>query len=155
MFRFAAFVAVCLMASAEALAQDAPPPAPTHARPWQLTDASIEARIAQVVRTHLQRCWRSTADLGPHVSVTLAFTLNQDGSLASAPQVRSPRGWLTRDQREGARRAVEAVHSCDPFPLASDAELGAHYDIWREQEVTFAIRSQPRGRMPPTHPPAS
>lgn len=139
MFRFAALAAVCLMASAEALAQDAPAAAPAHPRPWQLTDDSIEARIAQGVVRHLQRCWRSTADLGPDVRVTRAFTLNQDGSLAGAPQVRSPRGWLTRDQREGVRRAVEAVRNCDPFPLARDDELPRHYDLWREHEVTFGV----------------
>jgi hypothetical protein len=142
MLRFVILAAICLLAPTPILAQDAPPSA--HARPQarQLPFQGQEARINQVTIAHLQRCWRSTADLGPHISVTLAFTLNEDGSLAGQPRVLHPRGWLTRDQLEGVRRAIEAVRRCDPLPLADDAELAGRYDLWREYQVTFATSTR-------------
>jgi hypothetical protein len=142
MFRITALVAFCLMAPGVVFGQEAPPPENPHVRrasPYYLDD-SIEARVARAVSGHLNRCWRSTADLGPNISVTLALTLNEDGSFSGAPRVLYPRGWLTRTQREAVRRAVEAVNRCEPLPLANDAEFAANYEVWREQEVTFAAR---------------
>lgn len=140
MFRFAALFAVSLMASATAFAQDAPPA--TQVRPprqLRFGPTPIEQAIASAVIRHLQGCWQSTADLGPDISVTVRFALNEDGSIDGAPRVMYPRPWaFSHAEREAVRRALEAVRRCDPFPLADDPELAAHYDAWRQQEVTFA-----------------
>lgn len=105
--------------------------------------ASMEARIASLVQRHLQRCWRLPDDLPDpdRLVVVVEFQLNRNGTLDGQPQVTSPRNYtFDAPMNEAVNRAVRAVRQCDPYPLPDDPIVGEHFDIWREQEVTFRRR---------------
>jgi hypothetical protein len=106
--------------------------------------ASAEDRARSLVDRHLQRCWRLPDDLPDpeRLIVTLSFQLNRNGSLNGQPTLVRPRAVSSLDpaMNEAVRRAMSAVHQCDPFPLADDPVVGEHFEIWREQEVTFRRR---------------
>lgn len=109
--------------------------------------ASIEGRIATIVRTKLQTCWRSVEDMRDpeRLRVTLAFRLNRDGSLNGQPRVVSPTGGYTFDpeMNEAVNRALRAVRTCDPIDrLPNDPIVGEYFEIWRDQEVDFGLRIQ-------------
>jgi len=106
--------------------------------------ASMEARIAALVQRHLQRCWRLPDDLPDpdRLIVVIEFQLNRNGTLNGQPQVTSPRNYsFDAPMNEAVNRAVRAVRQCDPYPLPDDPIVGEHFDIWREQIVTFQRRS--------------
>lgn len=105
--------------------------------------ASMEARIASLVQRHLQRCWRLPDDLPDpdRLIVVVEFQLNRNGTLNGQPQVTSPRNYtFDAPMNEAVNRAVRAVRQCDPYPLPDDPIVGEHFEIWREQEVTFRRR---------------
>jgi hypothetical protein len=106
--------------------------------------ASAEDRARSLVDRHLQRCWRLPDDLPDpeRLIVTLSFQLNRNGSLNGQPTLVRPRAVSSLDpaMNEAVRRAMSAVRQCDPFPLADDPVVGEHFEIWREQEVTFRRR---------------
>jgi type IV secretory pathway VirB10-like protein len=105
--------------------------------------ASMEARIASLVQRHLQRCWRLPDDLPDpdRLIVVVEFQLNRNGTLDGQPRVTSPRNYsFDAPMNEAVNRAVRAVRQCDPYPLPDDPIVGEHFDIWREQEVTFRRR---------------
>jgi hypothetical protein len=106
--------------------------------------ASFEDRARSLVDRHLQRCWRLPDDLPDpeRLIVTLSFQLNRNGSLNGQPTLVRPRAVSSLDpaMNEAVRRAMSAVRQCDPFPLADDPVVGEHFEIWREQEVTFRRR---------------
>jgi hypothetical protein len=108
--------------------------------------ASIEARIASIVRQKLSTCWRTVADMRDpeRLRVTVAFRLNRDGSLNGQPRVLSPSNYtFDPDMHEAVNRAMRAVRTCDPIDrLPDDPVVGEYYDIWRDQEVTFGLRIQ-------------
>jgi len=108
--------------------------------------ASLEGRIATIVRSELQRCWRTVADMQDpeRLRVTLAFRLNRDGSLNGQPRVVSPTNYTFDPQMaEAVNRALRAVRTCDPIDrLPEDPIVGEYFDVWREQEVTFGLRVQ-------------
>jgi len=108
--------------------------------------ASIEARIATLVRQELQHCWRTVADMRDpeRLRVTVAFRLNRDGSLNGQPRVLSPANYtFDPDMNEAVNRAMRAVRTCDPYDrLPDDPVVGDHFEVWRDQEVTFGLRIQ-------------
>lgn len=107
--------------------------------------ASMEARIAALVQRHLQRCWRMPDDLpdADRLTVVVEFSLNRNGSLNGQPRVTSPRNYnFDAPMTEAVNRAVRAVRQCDPYPLPDDPIVGEHFEIWREQLVTFGRRIQ-------------
>ncbi|MGH6949529.1 MAG: hypothetical protein ACREH4_01540 [Vitreimonas sp.] len=109
---------------------------------------SIEARIATIVRSELQSCWRTVADLPDpeRLRVTITFRLNRDGSLSGQPRVTNPPPaayTFDPEMRQAVDRALRAVRTCDPYDrLPQDPIVGEHFDIWRDQEVTFGLRIQ-------------
>jgi hypothetical protein len=107
--------------------------------------ASLEARIATIVRSELQRCWRTVADMPDpeRLRVTVSFRLNRDGSLNGQPRVLSPSNYTFDPlMNEAVNRALRAVRTCDPIDrLPQDPIVGEHFDIWRDQEVTFGLRT--------------
>lgn len=105
--------------------------------------ASMEARVAALVQRHLQRCWRLPDDLPDpdRLIVVVEFQLNRNGTLNGQPRVTSPRNYsFDAPMQEAVNRAVRAVRQCDPYPLPDDPIVGEHFDIWREQIVTFQRR---------------
>ena len=47
------------------------------------------------------------------------------------------------DMNEAVNRALRAVRTCDPYDrLPDDPVVGDHFEIWRDQEVTFGLRIQ-------------
>lgn len=105
--------------------------------------ASMEARVASLVQRHLQRCWRLPDDLPDpdRLVVVVEFRLNRNGTLNGQPTVTSPRNYtFDAPMNEAVNRAVRAVRQCDPYPLPDDPIVGEHFDIWREQIVTFQRR---------------
>lgn len=107
---------------------------------------SVEARIATIVRSELQTCWRTVADMPDpeRLVVVVTFRLNRDGSLNGQPRVTSPGNYTFDPQmNEAVNRALRAVRTCDPIDrLPQDPIVGQHYDIWRDQIVTFGLRIQ-------------
>lgn len=106
--------------------------------------ATIESRATALVNARLRTCWRSTDDLPEpeRLLVTVAFQLNRNGSLNGQPNVVSPRNYTFDPiMNEAVNRAMRAVRVCDLSALADDPVVGPHYDIWRDQEVTFGRRS--------------
>lgn len=107
---------------------------------------SVEARIATIVRSELQACWRTVADMPDpeRLRVTVTFRLNRDGSLSGQPRVTRPANYTFDPQMtEAVNRATRAVRTCEPFDrLPQDPIVGEHFDIWRDQEVTFGLRIQ-------------
>lgn len=106
--------------------------------------ASLEARVASIASAALNRCWRSVADL-PHperLRVVVAIRLNRDGSLNGQPRIVSPANYTFDPlMNEAVNRALRAVRTCDPIDrLPQDPIVGEAYDLWRDQEVTFAVR---------------
>lgn len=106
--------------------------------------ASLEARIATISSQALNRCWRSVADMPDpeRLRVVIAIRLNRDGSLNGQPRVVSPTNYTFDPlMTEAVNRAQRAVRTCDPLDrLPEDPIVGEAYDLWREQEVTFAVR---------------
>ncbi len=106
--------------------------------------ASLESRIASISSAALNRCWRSVADMPDpeRLRVTVAIRLNRDGSLVGQPRVVSPTNYTFDPlMAEAVNRALRAVRSCDPLDrLPQDPIVGEAYDLWRDQEVTFALR---------------
>lgn len=106
--------------------------------------ASLEARIASIASAALNRCWRSVADMPDpeRLRVTVAIRLNRDGSLNGQPRVISPTNYTFDPlMSEAVNRALRAVRTCDPIDrLPQDPIVGEAYDLWREQEITFAVR---------------
>jgi len=105
---------------------------------------TVEARVAALVDRHLRRCWRMPDDLPDpdRLVVTLAFQLNRNGTLSGQPRVVSPRNYtFDAPMNEAVNRAMRAVRQCDPYTILTDDPIvGPHFDIWREQEVTFGRR---------------
>lgn len=106
--------------------------------------ASLEARIARIASDALNRCWRSVADMPDpeRLRVVVAIRLNRDGSLNGQPRVVSPANYTFDPlMNEAVNRALRAVRTCDPIDrLPQDPIVGEAYDLWRDQEVTFAVR---------------
>jgi hypothetical protein len=106
--------------------------------------ASMESRAASLVDQALRSCWRTTEDMPEpeRLLVTVSFQLNRNGSLNGQPTVVRPRN-TTFDplMQEAVRRAVSAVRICDQrmsfARVAEDPVVGEHYEVWRDQEVTF------------------
>ena len=70
--------------------------------------------------------------------VTVAFELNEDGTLRGDPRVVSPRNYLfDPPYRTAIERALHAIRSCAPYPFSDDPILREHYDSWDELEMTF------------------
>ncbi len=105
---------------------------------------SLEARIAGITRQELNRCWRSTADMPEpeRLVVVLSVRLNRDGSLNGQPRVLRPTNYTFDPlMNEAVNRALRAVRTCEPIErLPSDPIVGEHFDLWRDQEVTFGLR---------------
>lgn len=102
--------------------------------------ASMEARIAALMQRHLSRCWRLPDDLPDpdRLVVVVEFQLNRNGTLNGQPRVTSPRNYtFDAAMTEAVNRAMRAVRQCDPYPLPDDPVVGEHFEIWREQIVTF------------------
>lgn len=109
--------------------------------------ASLEARIASIASQEFNRCWRSVADMPDpeRLRVVLAIRLNRDGSLNGQPRVVTPSGNYTFDplMNEAVNRALRAVRTCEPIErLPNDPIVGEHFELWRDQEVTFGLRPQ-------------
>jgi hypothetical protein len=111
-----------------------------------MTPMELGARASAVARQHLRGCWEAPVDRRPASrSVTVRFSLNEDGSLNGRPELVSPRGyWIDRSLRTAAERALTAVEECAPYPFADDPVLARHYEIWRELEFVFALTPAPR-----------
>jgi hypothetical protein len=107
--------------------------------------ASLESRAASLVAARLRTCWRTTDDLPDpeRLLVTVSFQLNRNGSLNGQPTVVSPRNYTFDPiMNEAANRALRAVRVCDFSTVAEDPVVGQHYEIWRDQEVSFGRRRQ-------------
>lgn len=109
--------------------------------------ASLEARIAAIASQEFNRCWRSVADMPEpeRLVVVLGVRLNRDGSLNGQPRVMRPGPGYNVDpiMSEAVNRALRAVRTCEPVTrLPEDPVVGEHFDLWRDQEVTFALRRQ-------------
>lgn len=107
--------------------------------------ASLESRAAALVNARLRTCWRTTADLPDpeRLQVVVSFQLNRNGTLNGQPSVMSPRNYTFDPiMNEAVNRALRAVRVCDLSSIADDPVVGQHFDIWREQEVTFGVRRQ-------------
>jgi colicin import membrane protein len=97
-------------------------------------------KIVAMLRYQLYRCWTPPVGMVSGPPVTVSFALNQDGTLAGDPTVRpgDQHDALFRPMAESALRAVRA---CTPLRLPA-----AHYEFWREVEITFDPREMPRVR---------
>lgn len=108
--------------------------------------ATLEARIAAISSQVLNRCWRSVADMPDpqRLRVVVEVRLNRDGSLNGQPRVVSPTNYTFDPlMTEAVNRAVRAVQQCEPIErLPQDPIVGEHYDLWRQQEVTFGLRRE-------------
>jgi hypothetical protein len=105
--------------------------------------ATIESRAAALVNARLRTCWRTTADLPDpeRLRVVVSFRLNRNGSLNGQPNVVSPRNYTFDPiMNEAVQRALRAVRACDLSSVADDPVVGQHYEVWRDQEVTFGVR---------------
>jgi hypothetical protein len=107
---------------------------------------AVEDRAGALVDRHLRRCWRMPDDLPDpeRLIVTLSFQVGRKGALVGQPRVVSPRNYtFDPPMAEAVNRALRAVRQCDPYEILSeDPVVGEHFEIWREQEVTFGRRSQ-------------
>lgn len=105
---------------------------------------AIEDRASALVARHLQRCWRVPDDLPDpeRLVVTVTFQISRNGALMGQPRVTAPRNYtFDPAMSEAVNRAMRAVRQCDPFEtLSEDPVVGEHYEIWRDQEVTFSRR---------------
>lgn len=109
--------------------------------------ASLEARIAAIASQEFNRCWRTVADMPDpeRLVVVLSVRLNRDGSLNGQPRVIRPGPGYNVDplMSEAVNRALRAVRTCEPITrFPEDPVVGEHFDLWRDQEVTFGLRRQ-------------
>lgn len=102
--------------------------------------ASIEARVAALVRRHMLRCWRAPLDQPEpeRLRVTVEFELNRNGTLNGQPRVVRPTNYaFDAPMGVAVASAVRAVRECEPFPFPDDPVVGEHYEIWRSQSYNF------------------
>ena len=109
---------------------------------------TLQARANSIALQEVKRCWRTVADMPDpeRLVVVVTFRLNRDGSLSGQPDVTSPGNYTFDPQMaEAVRRAVSAVRICDQREsfarLATDPLVGEHYELWRDNEVTFSLRT--------------
>lgn len=103
--------------------------------------AALEDRARALARAHLRRCWRMPVDLPDpdRLVVTVVFDLNRNGALNGQPRITNPRNFtFDPAMRTAAEAALRAVRMCDPYPFPDDPVVGAHYDIWRSNELVFS-----------------
>ncbi len=100
------------------------PDAPTGPNPREVIGPGndMTATESDAIYAHIARCWRAPADLPDpdRLIVKVRILLNANGSLATAPQLVSPRSIAGADPavRAAAESALRAVQVCDPFPVA-------------------------------------
>ncbi len=108
--------------------------------------AAMEDRASALVDRHLRRCWRMPDDLPDpeRLVVTVSIQIGRNGAMVGQPRVLSPRNYtFDPPMAEAVNRALRAVRQCDPYTILSeDPVVGEHFEIWREQEVTFGRRRQ-------------
>lgn len=112
--------------------------------------ATLEERAQYLVREHMRACWQAPDDLrhARFMIVTVEFNLNADGTLQSDPLVVAPVNYRrNRHTRAAAERAIASIRACAPFPLAADAQLAQHPEVWRTMQLTFRA-DQPPSRAP-------
>lgn len=109
---------------------------------------TLQARANSIAYQEVKRCWRSVIDMPDpeRLVVVVTFRLNRDGSLSGQPDVTSPGNYTFDPQMaEAVRRAVSAIRICDSREsfarLANDPFVGEHYELWRDNEVTFSLRT--------------
>lgn len=113
------------------------------AGPGTAERATLESRASALVNARLRTCWRSTEDLPDpgRLIVTVSFQLSRSGALVGQPTVISPRNYTFDPiMSEAVNRALRAVRVCDLSSIAEDPIVGPHFDVWRDQEVTFGRR---------------
>ena len=101
----------------------------------------MRARAASLMFRHLQRCWRVPDDLPEpdRLVVVIELRLNRNGTMNGQPRVVSPTNYtFDAPMNEAVNRAMRAVRQCDPYPLPDDPVVGEHFDIWREQTISFS-----------------
>jgi colicin import membrane protein len=97
----------------------------------QLSQSEL-ARLLAMLRQQLSACWNPPMGVreAKTLVVTVSFSLNPDGSLASRPHAENDsRDPLFQTAKDTAIRAVE---SCQPIRLPA-----AKYEVWRNVEVNF------------------
>jgi biopolymer transport protein ExbD len=94
-----------------------------------------DASLAALLRRQLYGCWSPPVGLSDakDLVVRVTFSLNRDGSLSGAPQVKpTASGPLFQ---VAAESAVRAIRRCTPLKLPAD-----RYESWKEMEVAFDPR---------------
>jgi colicin import membrane protein len=106
--------------------------------------AALQDLAGSLIKRAMVRCWRMPADLPDpeRLIVTLRFRLNRNGTLSGQPDVVDPHGYqFDPPMQQAVNTALRAVRSCDFSFLPSDPRLGAHYEIWRENDYTFKVEN--------------
>lgn len=99
------------------------------------TNAAMTMTELDALRAQIQRCWNPPigAQGADDLLVTVAMSLNPDGSVSGGPQVlNSSSNPFFQAAADSAKRAVLR---CQPYNLPYDK-----YETWREVRVTFDPR---------------
>jgi hypothetical protein len=107
-------------------------------RPRDAIGAGTDLTMTETdaINSHVQRCWRAPADqpYPERLIVKVRIRLNADGSLATQPELVSPRIYADAATRVAVEAALRAVRVCDPFPVAPN----------RTQRVSHVLNFDPR-----------
>jgi hypothetical protein len=91
-----------------------------------------DASLVALLQRQLYGCWSPPVGLleAKNLVVRVTFSLNRDGFLSGAPQVKTAgSGPLFQ---AAAESAVRAIRKCTPVKLPADK-----YESWKELEITF------------------
>lgn len=99
-------------------------------------DQTLSMSELDAFRRHVQKCWNVLPGAGnmESVMVVLRIRLNQDGTLAAQPELKTPP--TTPIMRATAESAMRAVITCAPFKMFRPQT----YPVWRDMEVGFDSR---------------
>jgi outer membrane biosynthesis protein TonB len=97
----------------------------------QGNDDAISATIVDALVSKVKACFTvPPAARDADISVRVKFSLNQDGSVASEPQILNPSSDPVTDAT--GRAAVSAILECQNYELPQD-----RYDLWKENTLDF------------------
>lgn len=99
-------------------------------------DQTLSMSELDAFKRHVQKCWNVLPGAGnmESVMVVLRIRLNQDGTLAAQPELKT--AVTSPIMRAMAESAVRAVTTCAPFKMFRPQT----YPVWRDMEVGFDSR---------------
>lgn len=104
--------------------------------------AKLSMSEIDAFKVQMQRCWSVPAGAPEPIVVKIKVYLNQDGSIASPPELMDKSKLVTGGSyyRAAADAALRAIRLCQPFEMPAEK-----YTSWREIDLNFDPREMMGG----------